>query len=164
MATGDTLLILIPEGNEQPATDYATFDVRNGHLVLDFDDTTEEAAIFTFLLPRNYAGGGITLAIHYAVTSAITGVAGWKTDIERIGDAGQDIDSDGFTGSPQTGSATIPGTSGVVDVIEIPHTSGAQMDSLAAGELGRIKISRDVAVGSNAAGDLELVAIEIRET
>jgi len=130
---------------------------------LDFDDTNNEASIFKFVMPQHYGGGGVDLLVHYAMTSVVTGTVEWETDFERIGDEFQDIDGDGFTGSPQSSSNTVPATLGHVDVITIPHTAGAQMDSIVAGDLGRLKITRDAA-NDTALGDAELLAIEMRET
>ena len=59
MASGDTLATFFPEDNEPPASAYATFDTRNAHPVLDFDGSTaDEEAVFTGVLPRNYATAG----------------------------------------------------------------------------------------------------------
>ena len=59
MASGDSLVIFTPLSNEPPSSNFATFDTRNAHPVLDFDDTTEEKVVFTGIMPRNYAGGGV---------------------------------------------------------------------------------------------------------
>lgn len=165
MAAGDTLLIFAPLQNEAPSSAYATIDLRNLHFVLDFDDTTEEAAVFSGILPRNYGGSGITIYIHYAMSSAESGDVIWTAAVERIGDGQQNIDSDGFASSQSSGAITVPGTSGLVDVCTIAFTDGAQIDSLAVGEAFRLKISRDADNASDTAtGDAELLAIEIRET
>jgi len=58
MASGNTLCTFLPTDNEPPSSNYATLDTRNAHPVLDFDDTIQEAAQFTGILPRNYRGGG----------------------------------------------------------------------------------------------------------
>ena len=165
MAAGDTLIILGPYNNEPPAANYATLDTRNLHPVLDYDDTTDEAAVFTAVLPRSYAGGGLTVYIHYAMTSAVADDVIWQVAIERIGDGVQDIDADGFAAAQDSGPITVPGTSGLVDIAMVAFTDGAQMDSLAVGEAFRLKINRDAnAGGDTAVGDAELVAVEIRET
>ena len=165
MAAGDTLLILGPYHNEPPATNYATLDLRNLHPVLDFDVTTEEFAVFTTVMPRNYAGGGLTVYIHYAMTGAVADDVIWQAAFERIGDQQQDIDSDGFAAAQSSGAVTVPDTSGLVDICTVAFTDGAQMDSVAVGESFRIKINRDADnVADTATGDAELVVIEIRET
>ncbi|MHC4500358.1 MAG: hypothetical protein ACYS21_14740, partial [Planctomycetota bacterium] len=96
MASGDTLLIFTPLHNEPPASNYATLDIRNQHPVLDFDAATNESAVLTGVMLRNYTGGGITVYLHYAMSSAISGDVDWDVAFERIGDGQQDIDSDGF--------------------------------------------------------------------
>ena len=48
-------------------------------------------------------------------------------------------------------------------MISIAFTDGVDMDSVAAGERFRIKITRDAA-SDTATGDAELTGIEIRET
>lgn len=163
MATGDTLLVFTPLHNEPPATNYATFDTRNGHPALDFDDTTNESAVFTAVLPRSYGGGGVTVYLHYAMTSATSGDVDWDAAFERIGDQQQDIDADGFAAVQSVDNTTVPATSGLVDIVTIAFTDGAQMDSVAAGEAFRLKITRDAA-SDTAVGDAELIAVEIKET
>lgn len=163
MASGNTLLIFLPQQNEPPSANYATFDLRNGHLVLDFDTTTGESAIFKGVMPRHYSGGGVTIYVHYSMTSATSGTCGWLTAFERVSDSQQDIDSDGFASANTLTAVTVPATSGHVDIASVAHTDGAQMDSVAVGEGFRLKITRDVA-NDDAAGDAELWAIEIKET
>lgn len=163
MASGNTLCVFTPQNNEPPSSNYATLDTRNGHLVLDFDATTQEAAIFKGVLPRNYAGGGITVYLHWAATSATTGTIGWDVSFERIGDGSQDIDSDGFATAQTVTAATVPGTSGHVDITNVAVTNGANMDSLAVGEAFRLRVRRDVA-NDTASGDAELLAVELKET
>lgn len=163
MASGDTLAVFLPMQNEPPAANYATFDVRNQHPVLDFDTTTQEAAIFTGVLPRHYSGGGITVYVHFAATSATSGTIGWDVAFERIGAAQQDIDSDGFASAQTITAVTVDATSGNVTIASVAVSNGANMDSIAVGEAFRLRIRRDVA-NDNAAGDAELLAVEMKET
>lgn len=163
MASGNTLAIFTPLHNEPPSANYATLDTRNGHPVLDFDASTNETAIFTGVMPQNYAGGGVTVYLHYAMSSAVSGDIDWDVAFELIGDADQDIDSDGFAAVNSVDNTTVPGTSGHVDVVSIVFTDGADMDSVLAGDAFRISVTRDAA-SDTAAGDAELVAVEIRET
>lgn len=164
MASGNTLAIFLPLQNEPPASNYATFDTRNQHAVLDFDDTTQETAIFGALMPRHYAGGGVTVYVHWAATSATTGTGGWDVTFERVTDGGQDIDSDGFATAQTITAATVNGTSGVLKVTNVAITAGsAGTDDIAAGDAYRIRIRRDVA-NDTATGDLELLAVEVKET
>lgn len=151
-----------PMDNEPPASNFATLDTRNGHPVLDFDTTTQESAIWTRSLPAEYGGGGITVYIWCALTSATSGTVGWLVSIERIDASGLDIDSDSFATAQTVTAVTVPGTSGQVLKMSINISDGANMDSLAAGELFRIRIARDV-TNDTAAGDAELLRWEMVE-
>lgn len=163
MASGDTLLIFTPQMNEPPSSNYATLDTRNLHPVLDFDDTTNESAVFTGIMPRAYGGGGVTVYLHYAMSSAVADTVDWDVAFERIGDQQLDIDSDSFAAVNSVDNTTVPGTSGNVDIVNVTFTDGADMDSVAVGEAFRLKVTRDAA-SDDATGDAELVAVEIKET
>jgi hypothetical protein len=171
MAAGDTLLIFTPLQCEQPVSNPATFDARNAHPCLDFDDTTNESAVFSGVMPQNYAGGGVTVYLHFSASTAQESVktVTWLACFERIGDQQLDIDSDSFV-DVNSGQGTASTTSGLVDIASIAFTNGADMDSVAAGEAFRIKITRDPEDTSeqiepdDAGGDAELLRVEIRET
>ena len=163
MASGDSLLVWNAYNNEPPASNYATIDLRNNHPCLDFDASTNESAIFSGVMPQSYDGGGVDVYLHYAMSSATSGDVDLDAAFERIGDQAQDIDSDSFASAQSVDNTTVPGTSGLVDIVSIAFTDGAQIDSVAKGEKFRLKVTRDAA-SDTAAGDLELVAVEIRET
>ena len=166
MASGDTLNVFTPLHNEPPATIYATLDARNAHPVLDFDGAADEEAVFTGILPRHYAGGGLTVYLHVMFSSATSGNAYWQVAFERMDDGTLDTDADSFAAFQ--GAAGNPnGTSGIMTLVTITFTSGAQMDSLAAGEMFRLKVRRDAdgSVGTDdVTTDAELVGVEIKET
>jgi len=161
MATTNTLVVLHPYDNEPPVSAFATFDLRNGHPVLDFDQTASEIAIFTFIMPDTYASGGTSNYIHFAVTSAVANSVGWDISYERIGDGAQDIDSDGFN-TAVTAAASAPATSGLVKVLKI-DVSGASMDGVGKGDACRVRLRRNFPA-SNTTDDAEFVMLEIRET
>ena len=122
-ASGDTLIVFTPLHNEQTAENFATLDTRNQHPVLDFrGDAIIEEAVFTGVMPRHYAGSGITVYYHYSMGTATAGDIDWHAQLERIGDQQQDIDSDGFGGTNTTTNTTVPATSGNVDIITITFT------------------------------------------
>jgi hypothetical protein len=155
------------QGNNPPASAYATPDTRNSHAVLDFDGSTDEEAVFAGVLPTVYAGGGLTVETYWAFTTATSGSLRVQADIERIDASSLDTDADSFTGSFQSAGGTAPGTSGQIIKVTITFTSGAQMDSLAAGEAFRLKIRRD-ADGTSGTDDIttdaELFRVVLRET
>ncbi len=163
MASGNTLVSFFPFDNEPPATNYATLSIRNGHPILQFNDTTQWAAIFTGVLPRNYAGGGLTVYIHATLASAITGTLGWDVSFERISDSATDIDADSFATAQTITAATVPGTSGIDLVSNVAVTNGANIDGIVAGDLFRLRVRRDV-VNDTAVGNAQLLGVEIKET
>jgi hypothetical protein len=163
MAAGDFLIGFTPHQYEPPPSNFATPDLRNSHPVLDFDAATNESANFTGFMPWHYGGGGVTVYIGYSMTSATSGDIDWDVAFERIGDQQQDVDSDSFASVQSVDNTTVPGTSGNVDVVTIAFTNGSQMDSVAAGEMFKIRITRD-ASSDTATGDAELHFVVLRET
>lgn len=164
MASGDTLLIFTPLHNEPPSSDYATLDTRNSHPVLDFNASApNESAIFSAVMPRSYAGGGVTVYTHYAMSMATSGDIDLDVAFERIGDQQLDIDADGFAAANSVDNTAVPGTSGLVDIASVAFTDGAEMDSVGAGDGFRLKLTRDAA-SDTASGDAEVLFVEIKET
>jgi len=165
MASGDTLAGFLPQANEPPSSNNAALDTRNSIWVLDFDPTTSESAIFRGVLPSNYAGGGLTLEIWWAATSATTGDVVWGGSIERAQEGGSDQDTDSFATEQLSTAVTTNATSGIKNKSTITFTSGANMDSLAAGEPFRLKIARKPAdAGDTMAGDAEFFEACLKET
>ena len=163
MASGETLAVFTALDNIPPSANYATLDSRNSHLVLDFDDGTDESAVFFGVLPRNYAGGGITANVIWASTGAVVGDVVWLGSFERIDDGGLDLDGDSFAAT-QTTTETCDGTNGSTTYTDVAFTS-AQIDGLAVGEAFRFKLTRDADAGADTmVGDAEALRIELRET
>jgi hypothetical protein len=164
MASGDTLAVFTPQANQPPASNFAALAVRNGHLVLAFDTTTQQTAIFSGVLPRNYGGGGLTVALAWMAASAVSGTIGWGITFERMNPANHDLDADAFATEQIVTAATVDATSGKVTVTTVAITAGAAgTDSLAAGDAFRMRVRRDVA-NDTAAGDAQLLSAEIKET
>jgi hypothetical protein len=164
MSAGDSLLQWTAQAAEPPASGAATPDARNRHPVLDFDDTAEESAVLAGVLPQHYGGGGLTVVLHWAATSATAGSVVWQAAFERIGDAQQDFDADGFAAAKSV-TAAAPGTSGHVSIDAIAFSDGAEIDNLAPGEGFRLKITRDADHASDTmTGDAELRFVELQET
>ena len=161
MASGNTLCVFTPLHNQAPAASFATMDLRNSVPVLDFDAAADEDAVFAGVLPRHYAGGGLTVTVYWMATSATTGDVKWNVQIER---SNTDQDADSFAAA-QTTTTTTNGTSGIITATAVTFTNGAAMDSLAVGEVFRLKVTRDANDAADTmTADAELVAVEIRET
>lgn len=162
MASGDTLYAFLPINNEPPSTGNATFDIRNTRVCIDFDGIVQEYAVFTGYMPNYYTGSGIKALVHHAATSGTTGTIGWKICFERIGSGIQDLDSDGFSAETTIGLTTVSNNPGDIDIVQSNIPTGTGIDNIGAGELFRVKISRDI-LNDDLAGDAELYAIELRE-
>jgi hypothetical protein len=104
------------------------------------------------------SGTALTINIDAMATSAVTGVIGWSVSLERLAPGGQDLDSDGF-GTAQTGSTTVDATSGEFVRVPVVFTLAQLPSGLAAGDMLRIRVQRNTAVGSNHANDAELVGV-----
>lgn len=165
MATGDTLMLWNAASNKPPASAAATLDTRNQHWVLDFAAASNEDAIFSGVMPQHYDDTtGVTIRIGYSMSTATSGDIDWDAAFERIGDQGQDVDADGFATPLSVDGTTVPGTSGLVDVVSIAFAKGAtEMDSILKGDQFRLKITRD-GVSDTATGDAELHWVEMQET
>lgn len=171
MASGDTLLILPAQAATPPGTTAATFDVLVGAAtpaesvpVLDFDDSTDEHTDFICEMPQHYAGGGLTCVIKYAAAAATNAVV-WNLAIRRIADDAEDIDTTAHSYDYNAVTATVASAIGEVDYATITFTDGADMDSVAVGELFILRVRRDADNGSDTlSGDAMLISIEIKET
>lgn len=161
--SGQTLCVFNPLANEPPSANFATLGFRNSHPTLQFDTTTSWAAIFTAVMPQRYSNAtGITVLVTWTAASATSGTGGWTAEVERM-DSGTDLDSDSFASAQTITASAVPGTSGQPKTTSVAIAKGANMDSVVAGDTFRIRIKRDVA-NDNAAGNLEIMSVEIRET
>lgn len=158
MASGDLIFSLVPQDNEPPASNGATFDTRNAHPVLAFDAVVGESAVFTVFF--TVAAASCTIYVEWASASATSGDVGWTVEVERMQDGGTDIDSDSFASANTITAASVPATSGVPKVTSVALTNG---DSTGAGEFARIRITRDVG-NDTLAEDAHLLSVVVRET
>ena len=164
MASGDTLLILTPYSAEFPAATFPQLYLRNRHPVLGFDAAADEFCIWTGIMPHTYAGGGVTIYIHLTDANDTNTAHASYWDVAFENDTAQDIDADGFA-AVQSTHVHPNGTSGIPVIATIPFTDGAQMDSVAVGQLFRISVNRDANNGADDwANDAEVLAVEIKET
>jgi len=143
--------------NQPPASAFATLDTRNSVAVLDFDDTTKETAVFVGVMPQSVAlASGLFIRTHWMATTATSGDCRWEVSLER---SNTDLDSDSFD-TVSTGSSTTNGTAGIPTTTSITLTT---IDSVTAGDLYRLRVSRDAANGADTmVGDAELIAVEVR--
>ena len=174
MSSGDSLIFLDAIAGRPGDADFATPDTiltasadEPDQLVdvFDFDPgTTEEYIYFRGFMPRHYAGGGVTVTIGWS-SDATTGVCRWAVAFKSVTGDADDLDSKAFA-APNTVDATTASAAGEVDEASIAFTDGADMDSVAAGEMFFLEVSRNSSHANDTmnANDAELHFIEIRET
>ncbi len=171
MASGNTLLIFTARNGVPSATSGAAHGILAGAAspaegipYLAFDSASAEYADFTGVLPRHYAGGGLTVTLYWA-SGVTTNAVVWNAAFRRIQDDAEDIDTTAHSYDYNAVTATTASAAGEVDYAAITFTDGADMDSLAVGELFNLRIARDASNGSDTlSGDAYLVSIEIKET
>lgn len=163
MASGDSLLQWAPHGASYPATNYPQLSTRNNRPILRFDTTTQETAYFVGIMPKHYAGGNLKVLVSWSATSATSGTIGWDATFERVLAGTDDTDSDGFATAQTVTAATVSATSGVTSITSVTCTAGSTgTDSVAAGDLVRLRIRRDVA-NDTATGDAEIHMVYLEE-
>jgi hypothetical protein len=153
-----TLARFTPDNNQPPAANFATLDTRNSIAVLDFDDSTDESAIFVSICPEGAdLASGLTIRLIWTATTATSGDVVWDASLEKLT---TDIDSDSFDTAASV-TTTTNGTSGVPNYSTITLTT---IDSLAVGDGFRLKVTRDADNGSDTmTGDAELIAVEVQQ-
>ena len=147
-----------PKDNQPPATNFATLDTRNSIAVLDFDDTTDESAIFVSVCPQGASlASGLSITLIWTASTATSGACVWDASLERMT---TDIDTDSFDTAASI-TATTNATSGVPNYSTITLTT---IDSLTAGDGFRLKINRDANNANDTmTGDAELIAVEVQQ-
>lgn len=162
MASGNTLAIFMPADNEPPASNYATFDLRNGHPILNFDADTQESAVFSGVMPSHYSGGGLTLDLFWTGTGTSNNVV-WDAAWEELDPDNNDIDADVF-GSAFSVISTANATSGKIvrATVSISHVDAGRPS---AGDPFRLRIRRAAAdTADTMSGDAELLAVHCKES
>jgi len=162
MKSSSVMAIFKPQDNEPPAANYATPDTRNGHAVLDFDDSTDETAIFSGIASEFFAHNrypsAVSVLVIWSATSATSGNCYWKAALERCTADDLDVDSDSFA-SDDGEVAAANGTTGKL-IYTVLDGSPIQSDSILPLEKFRLKLYRDANnAGDTMPGDAEVHAV-----
>ena len=175
MASGDTLFVLQPHGSVPPSANAATLDTIAGGSTpneawpcLDFDDGTDEFADWpNLIMPLHYAGTtGITLTLIWAAPgeTTVTEECVWGAALQLVSDDDVVLTVDASYAYNYV-TADPPSVANEVAYDVITFTDGADMDSVEAGEMFNLRITRDADhADDDATGDCCLLAIIIKET
>jgi hypothetical protein len=171
MASGNHLFTLLPMSSSPSATVAAQLDIIVGTSspvewfpVLAFDTTTVEYADWHgLIMPPHYSGGGLTCSIRSSA-GATTGTLQWAIALRAIADDAEDLDTTAQTYDYNViNIATLASAIGELTYDNITFTSGADMDSVAAGDSFTLRLRRDT--GSDTlATDAYIHSIRITET
>lgn len=156
--------------NIPPVANFATLTTRNTtspHTMLQFSHTAASSAIFSSVLPAGYGGGGLTVDIYWTTLSATSGgTVSWGAAFESHTADADDLDADSFADYNTVTSLSLPSAAGELMKATITFTDGADMNSLAAGESYRLKITRDSGTfsGDDLASEIQLYKVTVRES
>lgn len=162
MAAGSTIALFDAVSGRPPSSAYPQIDFRNKHVVLDFDDASDEATHFAGILPSTYSGGDLSAVVTFAASSATTGDIVWAIAFERIEPGVTDLDTDGF-GAESSAAASVDSTAGVTQQMTL-SLAASGMDNAQAGDLFRVRLRRIATNASDTvSGDAEFVSLELQE-
>ena len=151
--------VWVPDGTNHP-----NIAVAQDRIFYDFDDSTDEILVSSpFVWPEAYTGSGTLKAtISYIMTSATSGDVIWTVAVEAVTAADAvDLDSASDFDTANSVTDTVPGTQGYLAQATVTLTNA---DSVASGDMVRIKLTRDADNGSDTAtGDARLLGVKIFE-
>lgn len=171
MASGDTLLVLLPMGCSPPATTPATLDTITGAdgtsaenvPCLDFDASQDEYMDWYCVCPQNYASGGFTVTIIWAALSDTANACQFEAAFRAIEDDAEDLDTTDHAYDFNIVAASPAGTAGEVSYDNITFTDGVDSDNVDTGDAFIFRLMRDISDDSMV-GDASVIAIHIKET
>lgn len=150
-----------PNTCESPASNPATLASRNDRPHLAFDDTTQETAYFTGVVPYDCdLANGLLVRTYWAASTDIVGTVGWDVAFEMLLPADADLDSDSFGSAQVIAAATVPSTAGQIARTSVTFSQAQLPPSIGHGEFFRLRIRRDVD-SDTAVGDAELYLVTL---
>jgi hypothetical protein len=155
-----TIAILTPNSAEFPSTAFPqlqTIHSTERVPVLSYDTTTEETAVWTLVAPVGFAAS-LGIVVNLIMASATSGNVALHVAIELMTSVALATAASWDTIDTSANTA-VPGT---LIPFQIALTM-THIDSIAAGSPFRIKITRDTGNASNAAADMHLLNVEVKD-
>ena len=175
MASGDTLCVFDALSGVPGDADYATMDTilttsadepDSIVPVLDFDPgATEEYIYFRGRMPEHYGGGGVTVTISWT-SEATTGNVIWSLAWKSFTAGADNVVTKAFAAPNDSSASATDATARDLNETTITFTDGADMDSVAAGEMFWLELHRSSADASDTmdSNDAEFHSMHIEET
>ena len=157
MATGTIILPVIAAIGDATDPPALAFTAANRPYLL-FDGTTDELCLWAFELPGDYASDPV-IRVHYSMATATSGNIAIRTEVQAIAD-GEDIDTDAWSTVEASADKAVPGTAGLSDIV----TDALGTPTLAPNDYIALRLGRENAAGTNAAGDMEVWAVSLTYT
>lgn len=129
-----------------------------------FDGTTNWSMIWTGIMPGNYNAVSTKVRVWGTMSAGNAGtkVIKLEAQFERcesgvvLGAAGNDF------AAAQSSETTVNNTAGTEFICDVSFTAGAQMDSVVAGDLFRLRVVRNnTTSGTNATGAFRMLAAAV---
>lgn len=161
-----TRAILTPYSAEFPTSSYPKLlTIGTGmRPCLAFNDTSPESAYWTIVAPQGLTGT-MTAVLSYVMATANANSIEFEVAVQAVsdGDSTDLLTTNTFDTVNSSGPITVPATAGFIDQVSVTLTN---QNSVAAGDLLRISVSRDAddATNDTATGDLYLLSVELRDT
>jgi hypothetical protein len=164
MAT-DTIALCTAQSEMRTAADMPDIDYAGSPAMayLAYDEGTDQTGYWLCCMPEGYGSGGLTVKVAWTHLSTSGNNFGAEVGFARLQADTTDIDSLSFAAN-NTGTWAHNGTDGGWNTDTITFTNGADMGSIAAGELFVVRLVRNTSVGSDLAGDVLVAGMAIRET
>lgn len=158
-------LQLYPGPVDFDETNPATYQTITGpspnRVVLSFSKNANESIVFPFVMPQAYAGGTLTLVVIASMATATSGDVDMDAQVEaRTPTDNEDLRTDSYDAANSADNNAVPGTAGLSFQVSITL---ANKDSVAPGDLVRIKLTRDQA-SDTASGQLWVSGVDLRES
>jgi hypothetical protein len=162
-----TRFTLLPEAATPMSSNFPQLQKINTantpRFVLSFDAATAETAVWSFNAPQGLSGTWVAV-VTFCMASATSGKVDFTVAVEAItsGDSLNTLTTDSFDTENAITAPTVPGTAGYPLQFSCTLTN---MDSIAAGDLVRLKLKRDATDGTNdtATGDCHVLSVELRD-
>lgn len=158
-------LCLDPDAWIPPSSAHPDRGVVQNRTYWAFDaSTVESIKTKAFVMPAAYTGSGtLKVDIFYAMASATSGKVDFEVSVEAITPADTvDTDSAESFDAVNAANETVPGTAGYISKLTITL---ANKDSVAAGDMVRLRLERDAddATDDTATGDARVYTVRLYE-
>lgn len=157
-----TRFIFLPKDAELPGANGPQLTTVNDRPVLAFDASADEHCFWTAVAPQNMSGA-LSILVFYVMASANSGAIYFQAQLEAVTPTDA-LDLDSSTGF-DTANLTGDNPAATVGYMKAQPLTLTNVDSIAPGDLFRLRFNRDADNASDTAtGDLYVLAIEFRDS